>query len=83
MGYYAKKGYQPSAQRAFFMAKVMEVNPVVIVGTEFPEIVENTKMIPAQTMEQALEFAVTHIGKPDLDVLIIPHALLTLPFIKN
>jgi nickel-dependent lactate racemase len=78
-----KKGYQPGAQRAFVMTKVMEVNPVVIVGTEFPEIVENTKMIPAQTMEQALEFAVTHIGRPDLDVLIIPHALLTLPFIKN
>ena len=78
-----KKGYQPGAQRAFVMAKVMEVNPVVIVGAEFPEIVKETKMIPAQTMEQALEFAVTHIGRSDLDVLIIPHALLTLPFIKN
>jgi len=78
-----KKGYQPGAQRAFVMAKVMEVNPVVIVGSEFPEVVKDTKMIPAQTMEQALEFAVTHIGRPDLDVLIIPHALLTLPFIKN
>jgi hypothetical protein len=65
------------------MAKVMEVNPVVIVGAEFQEIVENTKMIPAQSMEKALEFAVTHIGRPDLDVLIIPHALLTLPFIQN
>jgi len=40
-------------------------------------------MIPAQTMEKALEFAVTHIGRPDLDVLIIPHALLTLPFIQD
>ena len=78
-----QRGYQPGAQRAFVMAKVMEVNPVVIVGAEFPEIVKDTKMIPVETMEQALEFAVTHIGKPDLDVLIIPHALLTLPFIKN
>jgi len=78
-----QRGYQPGAQRAFVMAKVMEVNPVVIVGAEFPEIVKNTKMIPAQTMEQALEFAVTHIGRPDLDVLIIPHALLTLPVIQD
>jgi len=77
-----QRGYQPGAQRAFVMAKVMEVNPVVIVGAEFPEIVKNTKMIPAQTMQEALEFAVTHIGRPDLDVLIIPHALLTLPFIR-
>ena len=78
-----QRGYQPGAQRAFVMAKVMEVNPVVIVGAEFPEIVKDTKMIPVETMEQALEFAVTHIGKPNLDVLIIPHALLTLPFIQE
>ena len=78
-----QRGYQPGAQRAFVMAKVMEVNPVVIVGAEFPEIVKDTKMIPVETMEQALEFAVTHIGKPDLDVLIIPHALLILPFIQE
>lgn len=78
-----QEGYQPGAQRAFIMAKVMEVNPVVIVGVEFPEIVRDTKMIPIQTMEEALEFAVKHIGRPDLDVLIIPHALLTLPFIED
>jgi len=77
------KGYQPGAQRAFVMAKVMEVNPVVIVGAEFPEIVRQAKMIPARTMKEALEFAVNHIGRPDLDVLIIPHALLTLPFVKD
>jgi len=78
-----QKGYQPGAQRAFIMAKVMEVNPVVIVGAEFPEIVRETKMIHAQTIKEALEFAVKHIGRPDLDVLIIPHALLTLPFVKG
>jgi nickel-dependent lactate racemase len=78
-----KEGYQPGAQRAFVMAKVMESNPVVIVGSEFPEIVEEVKMIPAHTMQEALEFAVRHLGRSDLDVLIIPHALLTLPFIRK
>jgi nickel-dependent lactate racemase len=78
-----REGYQPGAQRAFIMAKVMEVNPVVIVGSEFPEIVRDTKMIPVQTMGEALECAVKHSGRPDLDVLIIPHALLTLPFVKD
>lgn len=77
-----KEGYQPGAQRAFIMAKVMESNPVVVVGSEFPEIVKETKMIPASTIQEALEFAVSHMGRSDLDVLIIPHALLTLPFIK-
>jgi nickel-dependent lactate racemase len=40
-----QRGYQPGAQRAFVMAKVMEVNPVVIVGAEFPEIVKDTKWL--------------------------------------
>ena len=78
-----QEGYQAGAQRAFVMAKVMKENPVVIVGAEFPDIVEETKMIPVQTMKEALEFAVKHIGRPDLDVLIIPHALLTLPFVQG
>ena len=73
-----KEGYQPGAQRTFVMAKVMEANPVVIVGSEFPEIVKETK-----TIDEALEFAVSHMGRSDLDVLIIPHALLTLPFLRN
>jgi len=78
-----REGYQAGAQRAFIMAKVMEVNPVVIVGAENPDVVKDTKMIPAKTMTEALEFAVNHIGRPDLDVLIIPHALLTLPYVKR
>ena len=78
-----RRGYQAGAQRAFIMAKVLEVNPVVVVGAEFPQVVEATKMIAVTTMTQALEFAVKHMGRPDLDVLIIPHALLTLPFVQK
>jgi nickel-dependent lactate racemase len=78
-----REGYQAGAQRAFMMAKVMEVNPVVIVGAEHPDVVKDTKMVPAKTMTEALEFAISHIGRPDLDVLIIPHALLTLPHVRR
>ena len=78
-----REGYQAGAQRAFIMAKVMEVNPVVIVGAEYPDVVKDTKMVPAETMTEALEFAVNHIGRPNLDVLIIPHALLTLPYVQG
>jgi len=78
-----REGYQAGAQRAFIMAKVMEVNPVVIVGAEHPEVVKDMKMVPAKTMTEALEFAVNRIGRPDLDVLIIPHALLTLPYVQR
>ena len=78
-----REGYQAGAQRAFMMAKVMEVNPVVIVGAEHPVVVKDTKMVPAATMTEALEFAVNHIGRSGLDVLIIPHALLTLPYVQK
>jgi nickel-dependent lactate racemase len=78
-----RDGYQAGAQRAFIMAKVMEVNPVVIVGAEHPDVVKDTKMVPAKTMTEALQFAVNHIARPDLDVLIIPHALLTLPYVQR
>ena len=77
-----RSGYPPGAQRAFIMAKVMEVNPVVIVGAEMPEVVRAAKMIPAATMEEALGLAAAALG-PELDVLIVPHALLTLPVVQS
>ncbi|MDH7484690.1 MAG: nickel-dependent lactate racemase [Anaerolineae bacterium] len=77
-----RTGYPPGAQRAFIMAKVMEVNPVVIVGAETPDVVRAAKMIPAATMEEALGLAAEALG-PELDVLIVPHALLTLPVVQS
>jgi hypothetical protein len=40
-------------------------------------------MIPAADMEQALDISAQKIGKEDLDVLIVPHALLTLPIVSQ
>ncbi len=77
-----RTGYPPGAQRAFIMAKVMEVNPVVIVGSECPQIVREAKMIPAATIEEALGMASEALGS-ELDVLVVPHALLTLPVVKE
>jgi len=76
-----KRGYPPGQQRAFVMAKVLEECKVVIVGSEHPEIVSDCKMIPASTMREALELAVSDLGR-DLDVLVVPHALLTLPVVQ-
>lgn len=73
-------GYPPGQQRAFVMAKVLEQARVVIVGSEHPEVVEACKMIPAATMEEALALAARELGE-ELDVLIVPHALLTLPVV--
>jgi nickel-dependent lactate racemase len=75
-----RRGYPPGQQRAFVMAKVLEEARVVIVGSENPDVVAACKMTPAATMEEALALAARELGD-DLDVLIVPHALLTLPVV--
>ena len=77
-----KNGYPPGQQRAFVMAKVLEQTKVVIVGSECPELVTACKMIPAATMDEALELASRELGK-NCKVLIVPHAMLTLPVIRT
>jgi len=74
-------GYPPGAQRAFIMAKVMEQCGVIIVGAECPKLVREARMIPVATMEEALGIAAETLGL-ELDVLIVPHALLTLPVVQ-
>jgi nickel-dependent lactate racemase len=76
-----RNGYPPGQQRAFVMAKVLEQSNVVIVGSECPELVAACKMIPAATMEEALTLAASKLG-PACDVLIVPHAMLTLPVLQ-
>lgn len=76
-----KNGYPPGQQRAFVMAKVLEKSNIVIVGSECPDLVAACKMTPAATMDEALEFAASTLG-PACDVLIVPHALQTLPVLQ-
>jgi nickel-dependent lactate racemase len=77
-----RTGYPPGAQRAFVMAKVMEECGVIIVGSECTDIVRQARMIPAADMDQAFRIVTEKLG-PNLDVLIVPHALLTLPIVQT
>ena len=77
-----RNGYPPGQQRAFVMSKMLEESNVVIVGSECPDLVAACKMIPAATMEAAMELAASELGSP-CDVLIVPHAMLTLPVLQN
>ncbi|MGD2166301.1 MAG: nickel-dependent lactate racemase, partial [Anaerolineae bacterium] len=74
-------GYPPGQQRAFVMAKVLEEARVVIVGSDCPDVVSACQMTPAPTMEEALALASHELGD-QLDVLVVPHALLTLPVVE-
>jgi lactate racemase len=74
-------GYPPGAQRAFIIAKVLERSTVIVVGSQTPDIVRQVHMIPAPDMTAAFSIAAQKIGRSDLKVLVVPHALLTLPII--
>jgi len=71
-------GYPPGAQRAFIMAKVLEKTQIIIVGTETPDVVRQLHMLPAADMDEAFRIAASKIGRDELEVLIVPRALLTL-----
>ncbi|MGD9405766.1 MAG: nickel-dependent lactate racemase [Anaerolineae bacterium] len=75
-------GYPPGQQRAFVMAKVLEQNDVIIVGAEDPELIRSAKFLSEPTMDDALRAVNQRLGN-DLDVLIVPHALLTLPIVQR
>jgi nickel-dependent lactate racemase len=74
-----RTGYPPGGQRAFIMAKVLEKTRVIIAGTVTPDLVRQLHMTPAADMEEAFRTASMKIGRDDLDVLVVPQALLTLP----
>jgi nickel-dependent lactate racemase len=73
---------QAILDEAFVTAKVLEEARVVIVGSECPGVVADCKMTPAATMDEALALAAGKLGS-ELDVLIVPHALLTLPVVQR
>jgi nickel-dependent lactate racemase len=75
-------GYPPGAQRAFIMAKVLEKTHVIVAGAKTPEIVASLKMIPARDMTEAFQIAADIWGRQDLEVLIVPHAMQTLPVVS-
>lgn len=75
-------GYPPGQQRAFVMAKVLEQNDVIFVGSQDPGLVRSAKFQAAPTMEAAFAMASQKLGN-QLEALIVPHALLTLPVVQG
>ena len=75
-------GYPPGQQRAFVMAKVLEQNEAIIVGAEDPDLIRSAKFLCEPTMEDAFGAVSRKLGN-DLEVLIVPHALLTLPIVQE
>jgi nickel-dependent lactate racemase len=64
------QGYEPGAQRAFVVARVLRAHDVYVTNCEYPDVVENCLMYPRETVAQAID--------PGSDVLVVPDALNTL-----
>jgi nickel-dependent lactate racemase len=77
-----QNGYPPGQQRAFVMAKVLEQNDVIIIGAQDPELIRSAKFLAAPTMNAAFRLVADRLGG-DLDLLVVPHALLTLPIVQE
>ncbi len=75
-----REGYPPGQQRAYMVAQVLCEATILIVGAEQPEVVREVGMVPVEDMAAALAWVQEHQGE-DLEVLIVPHALLTLPVV--
>ncbi|TYT60512.1 lactate racemase domain-containing protein [Natrialba swarupiae] len=65
-----RRGYEPGAQRAFVVARVLRDHDLVVTDTDSPAVVEDCLMQAKPHVTDALE--------PDDDVLVVPDALNTL-----
>ncbi|MEF8784666.1 MAG: lactate racemase domain-containing protein [Haloarculaceae archaeon] len=64
------QGYEPGAQRAFVVARVLREHDVWVTNSQHPTVVEDCLMTAAETVEAAIE--------PGSTVLVVPDALNTL-----
>ena len=74
--------FKAGEQRAFFMANVLSHYKVIIVDSLVPEIIREAKMIPAKNMDEAFEIVKNDLGS-NLDLILIPKSLSTLPIIQK
>ncbi|NEU56252.1 lactate racemase domain-containing protein [Halorussus sp. MSC15.2] len=65
-----RRGYEPGAQRAFVVARVLREYDVFVTNSESPAVVEDCLMHARESVEDAIE--------PGSDVLVVPDALDTL-----
>ncbi len=73
-----ERGYRPGEARAFQLACLLEQHQVIIVGSEFPEMVRACHMQAVEDMPAAVELTRWLLGD-ELRVLVVPYALHTLP----
>ena len=77
-----REGIRPGEQRAYVMARVIEAVTVIVAGAADPAVVRAVGFVPAAGIEEALALAAARVGRP-ARVLVVPHALHTLPVVSQ
>jgi len=78
----ARRHFSGGEQRAVMVALTLQHCQIIVAASEAPEIVRRAKLRAAVDVEEALELAYEHIGRPPrASVLLVPRALHTLPIV--
>lgn len=80
----ARRSFAGGEQRAVMVALTLQHCMVIVAASEAPEAVRLAKMRAAVDVEEALDIAYEHIGRPSrASVLLVPRALHTLPVVRS
>src|SRR5437667_328938 len=80
----ARRHFAGGEQRAVMVALTLQWCQVIVAASEAPEVVRLAKMRAAVDVEEGLDIAYEHIGRPArASVLLVPRALHTLPIVQS
>jgi len=80
----ARRHFAGGEQRAVMVALTLQHCLVIVAASESPEVVRLAKLRAAVDVEEALDIAYEHIGRPErASVLLVPRALHTLPVVTT
>lgn len=80
----ARRHFAGGEQRAVMVALTLQHCLVIVAASESPEVVRLAKLRAAVDVEEALDIAYEHIGRPQrASVLLVPRALHTLPVVRQ
>jgi nickel-dependent lactate racemase len=80
----ARRHFAGGEQRAVMVALTLQHCRIIVAASEAPEIVRLAKLGAAVDVEEALDLAYEHIGRPPkASVLLVPRALHTLPVVQS
>jgi nickel-dependent lactate racemase len=79
----ARRHFAGGEQRAVMLALTLQHCLVIVAASEAPEVVRLAKLRASVDVEEALDIAYEHIGRPEhASVLLVRHALHTLPVVR-